>query len=346
MRLQELDSIRGLAAISVVIGHILLIVPFASTYIEASPLRIFWAGGEAVILFFILSGLVLSLPLYNIKGKFLYKEYLIKRFFRIYTPYIFWLVFSFYMSSIFLGVNIPELGEWFNGKWGLEFDWSLLLQHLFLIGNFPTTEVNPVVWSLVHEIRISIIFPLLVLIIKRIKSTYVIVLAVSCSIVGFLGDSMHLNEGLGYKNSYFDTLHYTSMFIMGALLAKKLKQVKETWAGLSTRLRIVLFCLGLVLYTYSKGIYYILNNDVKLILIDWGVMLGSLLIIISALGSNKISKVLNKRILLFNGRISYSMYLCHVPILLIVFHNTYGLLPNFYNYFVMYLMYFCLFLFI
>jgi peptidoglycan/LPS O-acetylase OafA/YrhL len=74
-RFGELDSLRGLAALSVLIGHCLVVFPHLSgsypgqgwelwawNTLRSTPLSVVWAGNEAVILFFILSGFVLSLP--------------------------------------------------------------------------------------------------------------------------------------------------------------------------------------------------------------------------------------------------------------------------------------------
>ncbi len=90
IRYEELDSARGLAALSVVFHHFLLIFPlfFIDTFndktastvnlLKYSPLHVFWAGHEAVIFFYILSGFVLALPFYSAK-KFQYFPYLVKR---------------------------------------------------------------------------------------------------------------------------------------------------------------------------------------------------------------------------------------------------------------------------
>lgn len=63
-RFDQIDSIRGLAALSVVISHLSLVIPnvYIVQKLKNTPLHIFWAGHEAVILFFILSGFVLALP--------------------------------------------------------------------------------------------------------------------------------------------------------------------------------------------------------------------------------------------------------------------------------------------
>lgn len=49
---------------------------------------LFWNGHSAVILFFVLSGFVLSLPFFKGEYKFDYSRYLVKRICRIYIPYL------------------------------------------------------------------------------------------------------------------------------------------------------------------------------------------------------------------------------------------------------------------
>jgi peptidoglycan/LPS O-acetylase OafA/YrhL len=69
-RIDALDSVRGLAAFTVVTLHALTVYP-TFRYLDHSsfgwlvtrtPLVLFYAGHEAVILFFVPSGFVLALP--------------------------------------------------------------------------------------------------------------------------------------------------------------------------------------------------------------------------------------------------------------------------------------------
>src|SRR5258708_1451464 len=80
-RIGSLDALRGLAALTVVVQHVLStygtihswdiaaeqhqIGPFLAT---RTPLGIFYAGDAAVILFFTLSGFVLALPFLSGRG--------------------------------------------------------------------------------------------------------------------------------------------------------------------------------------------------------------------------------------------------------------------------------------
>ena len=89
-RLHELDSLRGLAALSVVACHCLKVrsgVGFGWLLwlLDHTPLGIVRASHEAVIFFFVLSGFVLALPF--LSGPVRYRAFLAKRVCRIYLPY-------------------------------------------------------------------------------------------------------------------------------------------------------------------------------------------------------------------------------------------------------------------
>ena len=99
----ELDAIRGVAALAVVMHHCLLVLDFGpetkSKYwlLWETPLRALFAGNEAVTMFFILSGYVLTIPFIQTNQK--YANFIIKRIFRIYPAYL-------------LAVTITFLAQW------------------------------------------------------------------------------------------------------------------------------------------------------------------------------------------------------------------------------------------
>ncbi|MEH7307563.1 acyltransferase family protein, partial [Neobacillus drentensis] len=147
-RITQLDSIRGLAALSVIFGHILLILPPIPFVLANSPLRIFWAGHEAVVLFFILSGFVLSLPFIKNK-KVNYTQFFIRRIFRIYAPYIIAILMALILKNMFFTGTNENIG-WANKFWTSAPD---ILNHVFLVTDFNTYGLDPVIWSLIHELR-------------------------------------------------------------------------------------------------------------------------------------------------------------------------------------------------
>ena len=92
-RLTQLDGLRGIAALIVVIFHLSLIAqPFLDTnstgdawwWMSETPLRLATDGTQAVLLFFVLSGLVVALP--ALRKGFSWRKYFASRFLRLYIP--------------------------------------------------------------------------------------------------------------------------------------------------------------------------------------------------------------------------------------------------------------------
>lgn len=328
-RLRELDSLRGLAALTVVIGHCLLIVdksilPF---YVRYSPLRILWSGHEAVILFFIISGLVLSKP-YLDGRKFDYPSFILKRVTRIYIPYIVSIFFAIVMREFFFknkGVN--GLGEWFDSKWTDSVDLQVIVNHLLLIGDFDTSNLNTVIWTLVHEMRIAFFFPLILFMVRRFNWRISIIASVVLSAIGMLNHLFGLQPGLGYRNSYFDTVHYSIFFIFGSLIAKHLNKLISMYKSLTRNKKLLLIGVTFIFYTYGQAIYYVLELPIKDFIVEWVVGIGGILLVILALTSSIFQKVLSTRLMNGIGSLSYSIYLYHITVLFSFIYALYNILP-------------------
>ena len=186
MRYKELDCLRGIAALIVVFGHMF---NFYMTNADAneilinlilySPLRIFITGREAVILFFILSGFVLSISYFSHNVK--YNNYLIKRICRIYFPYLIAIIFSFILIKLCNLYGVTQTNNLFSTVIIKD-----LLYHLTLIGSFDATKINGAIWSLVVEMRISIIFPFIMYFIAKYDWKKNIIVAATLSVSTFL----------------------------------------------------------------------------------------------------------------------------------------------------------------
>ncbi|HUB75554.1 MAG TPA: acyltransferase family protein, partial [Solirubrobacteraceae bacterium] len=118
-RLPALEGLRGLAALVVLVHHSLLAtVPrFAGAYgigpyplrgtlewwLTYSPLHVIWGGGEAVIVFFVLSGFVLSLPSARSGRALRAVSYYPSRFVRLYLPVWGALIFAALVHAVAIG---------------------------------------------------------------------------------------------------------------------------------------------------------------------------------------------------------------------------------------------------
>ncbi|EEL34477.1 O-acetyl transferase [Bacillus cereus Rock3-28] len=327
-RIKELDSIRGLAALTVVFGHFCLMLPSLPNSIKFSPLRFLWAGGEAVIVFYVLSGFVLSMALYHSKTN--YWGYLIKRFVRIYIPYYFWIIITFTLFILFSPYEVAGLRDWFYDRWQGSITNIDIINHIVLLNNFFTENYNPVIWSLAQEMRISIVFPLLFLLFYKLSWKKTILMALSFSLISVFLNMLHIGKAEGFYNGYADTLHFTSMFMVGMLLFKYQEKLIYSYRNMKKFKKGFLIALGIILYLYSILIYGLSRNDTTFLLKDWGVVIGVSIFIIMAMSNLKVKAFLNKSVFVYVGEISYSIYLCHFPIMMVLFKLLYTKIPIFF----------------
>ncbi len=323
-RLTQLDSLRGLAALFVFFSHMSLTLSYFGNADKASinknlllhivvqsPLRLFLTGHESVIFFFVLSGFVLSIPYYNSIKRENYSAFIVKRFFRIAIPYYVSLLVVLFCITIFSNSYVKGYSDWFHSLWSTPITLELLLKHFLLIGVYNTDSYNFVVWSLVHELRISLIFPILMLIVIRFDRNKVIVINFLFSIISY---TVWKHSGIHEKTSIYATFYYIPMFIIGALLAKNYKELVSKINGLSRKKRLILFMATILLYTYP-GIAEDIKVIHKYVVDEWLVIVGAVLFILIGLGDNSFNNFLSKKPLIFLGKISYSLYLYHSIVL-------------------------------
>lgn len=315
----QLDSLRGLAAVAVAIHHWHILWSlgphsrYAALLIQLLPFRLLVAGHSSVMMFFVLSGFVLSLP--QVGGKKIdYLPYLVKRVCRIYLPYL-----------VALGVAVlacwkwhgrRAYGAWVNSNWPEAPQWHSILQHVIFIGVYPSIY-NSSFWTLVQEMRISLVFPFLCALALRVgrKSSAVLVLALF-----LLGASTGKVKFLPISLSA--TISFAGMFVIGICLARWLPQMRVLVVRLSSLQYGAVFLLSVVVYAYAPSVFYAKNWDDTAW--DGFTAIGAAGIILFSLVHKKTEAVLDHSFLKFIGRISYSLYLIHMPVLLGFGYAFYG----------------------
>lgn len=286
-RFHELDSMRGLAALVVVFHHFHLMF-YRHTFTTGWPwffLHPFVAGHEAVMFFFVLSGFVLTLPLVRGQGQD-YSIYIRRRVLRIYAPYIVALCLSV-VTGFLLWKAPVTIGS--------------LVQQFVFIGNYDFYRYNMAFWSLVYEMRISIIFPGLYLL-----STWLRIRGLSAVILAFT------LFGTKFDSPTWITLAYTAVFLVGILLACHIRQTLAFYARLDTARKATLLLASFLLYNES----YRLETTPLWHLGALPTVLGACGLMITGLGAARARRTLNSAVPSFFGRISFSLYLVHATILL------------------------------
>ncbi|WP_162341286.1 acyltransferase family protein [Paenibacillus paridis] len=333
-RYEELDSLRGLAALAVMVGHFLMVftpivqntsglglLDYPLNLLKYTPLHAIWGGHEAVIMFFLLSGFVLSLPFFSDRQQN-YTKYVIKRICRIYIPFIVALFIAIALREILFVSKLTDLTTYYNNLWVAPPDMKSILHHLLFVGNYNTTRYDPILWTLVHEMRISLLFPFVMLAIVKGGWKIGLPLAIALSV----GATVMLDIfETRFMTNFIVSLHYASFFIVGALLAKYQGKLRAIFARMNSWWGALLLIVALCCYSF-KWIGY--GEDFHDMFMphggDWMTALGASIFIIAALSSVRLSRQLQRRPLLFLGKISYSLYLYHMIVLLSLIHLLNG----------------------
>lgn len=340
IRIESFDALRGLAACSVVIGHCLLTLrgiagpSWAAVHetmrtLGHTPLRILWNGHAAVVLFFVLSGFVLYLMLE--RGRLSVPAYAAKRVVRLYLPYIAAVAAGIAGQQLLYDGALAGLGDWINKFWTDAPTGPALAGHLFFLGAFDSSRYDFTIWTLVHEMRISLLFPLIFLLVQRLPWRRVLLLfALTSALMGatriaaFHGyDALAWFARDGGYTAYAYTLHYLLAFAVGALLAAYRTAVGARYAALPGRTRALLIALALTLYIYGPRAMQITGTR-EMILLDWPLVLGAALLLVAAAFEPALARNLARAPLLYLGRVSYSLYLFHPIVLLAVLHAGNG----------------------
>ncbi len=329
LHLPELDALRGLASVTVLIDHYSLIFRtsdgvFAPVgrwlmWAQTTPLYVLFAGHESVVLFFLLSGFVLSLP-YLANQAAPDRAFLLRRVCRIYLPYLPALLFALVCARTVYRGPIHDLSPWFNKTWAHGIQGSLVLDHLTFLGSFNSSAFDPVLWSLVVELRVSLLFPWLarlwIRLGRRQNSSFVL----AAMLIGQVASTAMTKFQIDFD--YFLTITAIGVFLAGFLLAQNIRAIEGWYRSQSTTGRIGFACVGFLLYAYAKDLpgRWLYFEDIP-------IMLGASMMTITAICSRRTGSFLRHRVPQFFGRISYSLYLYHAIVLLAVFHTLYGTLP-------------------
>lgn len=324
-RFQALDSLRGIAAMVVVCHHGYLSVPEVARnalhYLDFTPLSILMAGRFAVMLFFVLSGFVLSLP-YFAGTNSSYGPYIARRFCRLYLPFAFAICVAALLCHWLGGFALPMLSDHLNRAWSRPVTANVVASHLMLLtGNI---RLDDPVWSLVVEMRISIVFPLLVLWVARFGwkgvAAGVVVAFVCAKLKAALGGEYTADSLAG---SFLFMGRYAPFFLFGIITAARLDGIRIFLMRMSRALHAVL-CVGAII-THMTLVHMGIEDHGYA---DVFYGLFAIYLVASCVTFPRLASGLSGGVFSWLGDISYSLYLIHVPVLLAAFYLLYERMPH------------------
>jgi peptidoglycan/LPS O-acetylase OafA/YrhL len=296
-RAAGLDGLRGVAAVTVALGHFFFLFPqnrWTGVW-KYSPLYVLVAGREAVVVFFVLSGFALYRMMDGQSNRG-YAQFAVRRVIRIYGPYLAALGLAVAGNFWLSHGNRAGFSGWFNQEWPVPVRMNDVVSHVLFLGDYNTAVFNGAFWSLVHEMRISLVFPVLYWLMQveaiRRRAVWGIGVAVVMIVAGSL-----LGTSIG------QTIHYAGLFVAGILIAQR------PGVGVSR----VWMCCGLVLFYYGRGISRLFPAQYA-DLLDLPVGLGAVILVVWALRS----RWMMSGVAQWLGRRSFSLYLIHITVLLAI----------------------------
>jgi peptidoglycan/LPS O-acetylase OafA/YrhL len=156
------------------------------------PLSLGWVG---VALFFVISGFCIHLSHSRSKEKSL-KTFFVRRFFRIYPPYL--------IALLFFTFLFPATRLSFYSSQDITNFWT----HLFLVQNFDPASVygiNGAFWSIAVEVQLYLIYPLLLWLVRGLGWNKSLSLILAIELVSTLLPFIRFHLGIA-SPSYLDAL--------------------------------------------------------------------------------------------------------------------------------------------
>ncbi len=198
------------------------------------------------LVFFVLSGFVLSLPAAAGRPQ-PYITFAIRRVFRIYLPYLMALAFA--VAGAYWLHGIITRNIWFHAFWSEPLNWGLVGRHVLFVGVYNTDQFDNPIWSLVHEMRISLIFPFLCALVLRFKSKWSLAIAFAFTATACLIQRPPLLVDWQLAES----VHLAGLFAFGILLAREKTRLGAWFHRKPWLFASVLICAlvgGLLLYLF------------------------------------------------------------------------------------------------
>lgn len=308
----SLASLRGLAASFVVIYHGFLLLrvngfdfPQRQALDFSDPYRVivhaligFFNGPAAVVLFFVLSGTVLTLSFKRSSGSQLFHllAYYVRRAFRLYPLLIAVTLFSAAMHWFWFTDKPIDIGtSWMNNY----FTHVPNLKEIVLNAVGYSNSLNSPAWTIRIEIVASVLMPLFIFLTRRpiyICATFAVLLAL-----------MYAPLKIGHVNVYMIS------FFLGALIPVYGRTIANIYASAPIALRYASVIGAVFAGMFTQRIFRPwIHVDPSSVLV---VSLAAAFIVTVTYYGRRQNGWLNSKSLIFLGEISYGLYLLHFIIL-------------------------------
>jgi peptidoglycan/LPS O-acetylase OafA/YrhL len=360
-KLKHFEGLRGVAAFIVFIAHFrpTFCVDINKKFLDAvgvfsetgravveNFISLFYEGTLPVYIFWFMSAYVISIKLYD-KNRNENNRYLVeastKRYFRLFIPVFFASLLAFILmkSHLMFNVRLADyfgsgykdnwLGLWYNFDPGIIHFLRTTIVEVFINDN---SNYNIALWTMTPELMGSMLcFGLFAVMGKNKMRFAAYLLLCFFLMIGGLRDTImfyYLVFTLGLM--WCDAIHSTDEEIY---LKNKIKKIFESKAT-----PVILLIIGFAatifsdtIYKLPVNLYYLFTFPVKAI--------GFTLLVNNF---DIIQRIFSTRAMTFMGKISFSFYLLHIPIMfsLGIYMYLYGGIDSHYKLLIIFLMLFAI----
>ncbi len=333
-----LDGLRGMAALIVMIGHARaqLWEGYSAGYklhpelystidkITMYFFSVFKYGHEMVLLFFLISGFVIHYKYANVKQNIdlNYGRFILKRFKRIYPPFIFCLILAYIIDSIGRYYNFsiydnstPYLN--INNNVNSEISLNIFILNIFMLMTVyaPAFGSTGVTWSLMYEWWFYVIYPFTYKLIKKYKIGITTLIIITFYILSYFGNNWHPKLFWKIMDSFI--LWWIGLLISHVYSNTYLSVLKTKY--LSVILVFSSFLMFFIFRLYKIDNPHLLDLQICL-------LFAGIILILLHLKKDNVFVIILER-LKWLGDYSFTLYLVHGTILMFLS----GLIINFYK---------------
>ncbi|KQQ84907.1 hypothetical protein ASF73_00850 [Xanthomonas sp. Leaf131] len=312
-RLVFLDALRGLAALYVVLFHVMAMpTPAISPGSLLTP--VVSAGGSGVALFFVISAFSLcyTMPRHAATGRPLLSFYL-HRFFRIAPLFYCWLAFSLYRDGRGAHAGHP---------------WTEIAANLSFSFNLVRGWEAGIVWAswaIGVEMLFYAVFPLLLVVVKSLSGALILALSTVVA-AGLAASGLLGNIGTALIGDY-GLLRHLPVFAIGLCTFFAYEKFSATHPSKAQQWGSLLIVASLLGLAGATALLTMAVIGPAACWIASGLMYALLLVGMSQSPPRLVVNTVTALI----GKISYSIYLGHpvvIAILIPVFRHIQNAIPN------------------
>lgn len=320
----NLNGLRFIAAMMVIVHHIeqILFLTGVNNFWSLEPIKMI--GKLGVVLFFVLSGFLITYLLLEEKNQFgtiSIKDFYLRRIFRIWPLYYLIILAGLFIFPLFDFFSLPILNYPNWDDFGVVAGLFIFFLPNLALAMFPPVAYISQTWSIGVEEQFYFIWPFLIKVFKRIEIVLLAVILIILSIkLGLIYlKRIHDSRTIVILNTFWDNFNIDCMALGGLAAFLLYSRHRILW----------LFYNKSVQYLTYGAIILLILFGVKFPHINYTVYAALFAVLILNLAGNAECVInLETAGLNYLGKISYGLYMFHPLVIFLTLKHIPNILEN------------------